>query len=319
MQVLLRPEGSLYCRYAACMLRRTLLTLSAALCLAVPAAATPVSDAKATLGGVIENARSVPIVGTTYLLVTHRPYAGGRLSVTVLKPFAGTYTTMWSSPRDYGEGYGDALLGTDLTDLNRDGVPEVYLADVTAGNANGVETYTLVDLATKASYTVEVSFMTDGTPGAISIGKSLSETKAAPFRVYMEAKVARSEALKDSRNAFAKAGDAWYEKYGAFLNHGTFTPMRVTPITAKYGSELCTLEPGSVLRKATLNGLEYRSVFKFGLVSFNAATKTCAVILATPGDSPDQLEFLRGELHIPLVYSGKTAIWNPDRHTLRWK
>lgn len=301
------------------MLRRIVLTSMMALSWGVPAEATPVSDAKAALSGVIVSARSVKLAGTTYLLVTHRPYAGGRQKVRVLKPFAGKYTTMWSSPRDYGDGYGDTLLGTDLTDLNRDGVPEVYFADVTAGNANGVETYTLIDLATKTSYTVEVAFVTNGTPGTISVGKALSTATAAPFRAYLEAKVARSEALKDTRNAFAKASDAWYEKYGAFLNHDTFNPVKIAPITAKYGSELCTLNSGSVLGKVTLNGIEYRSIFKFGLMSFNAATKMCAVILATPGDSPDQLTILRGELHIPLAYSGNTAIWNPAEKTLRWK
>ena len=292
---------------------------TAALCWAASASATPASDAKITLNGVIDGARSVNFSGTTYLLVTHRPYAGGRQKVTVLKPFAGKYTTLWTSPRDYGGGYGDSILGTDLTDLNRDGVPEVYLADVNAGNASGVETYTLVDLATKASYTVEVSFATNGTPGQISIGKSLGTANAAPFRTYLEARVARSEALKDTRNAFTKASDAWYETYGTFLNHDTVDPVKITPITAKYGSELCTLESGSVLGKATLNGVEYRSVFKFGVMVFHAATKTCAVILATPGDSPDQLKVIGGELHIPLGYTGSTAIWNPQKQTLRWK
>lgn len=301
------------------MLRHIRIMSTATLCLAASASATPVSDAKATLSGVIDSARSVKIAGTTYLLVTHRPYAGGRQKVTVLKPFAGKYTALWSSPKNYGEGYGDGLLGTDLTDLNRDGVPEVYLADVSAGNASGVETYTLADLATKASYTVEVSFVTDGTPGDISIGKSLGTAKTAPFRAYLEAKVARSEALKDTRNAFAKANDAWYETYGAFLNHDTVNPVKITPITAKYGSELCTLDSGSVLGKATLKGMEYRSVFRFGVMSFNAATKTCAVILATPGDSPDQLKVIGGELHVPLAYSEGTAIWNPEKQTLRWK
>ncbi|GGS12061.1 hypothetical protein GCM10008960_42260 [Deinococcus sedimenti] len=68
-----------------------------------------------------------------------------------------------------------------------------------------------------------------------------------------------------------------------------------------------------------MKGVEYRSIFKFGLMSFNAAAKTCAVILATPGDSPNQLKVIGGELHIPLAYSEGTAIWNPEQQTLRWK
>lgn len=273
------------------------------------------SDAKATLGGVIDSAKPVKIGATTYLLVTQRPYAGGEQQVVVLKPFAGKYTILWKSPPMFGDG----LLGADITDLNRDGTPEVYVASEEAGNASGVDTYALTDLATNTKYTVEVDFSQDGSPGTIFPGKSLDAPSAARYRDYLEARVATNAHLKDTRNAFSKASDAWYDRYGSFLNKDVVGPMVVSPITASYGSELCSNLSGSVMSKTSLDGIEYRSIFKFGVMSFNPKTRKCAVLLATPGDSPDRLSIVKGEVYIPLGYTGSTAVWNPKKQTLRWK
>ena len=295
------------------MTSRTLFTLIFALLTGVTAA-DPALDAKAALGGVIESAQGVQIGPVLYLLVAQRPYVNGEQRILVLKPFAGKYTVYWRSPPYFG----NSLLGTGLTDLNHDGIPEVYLANEDSGNQSGIETYTLTDLANNMRYAVEVDFLQDGTPGTILPGKMLDSLKASPFRAFLEARVAKSKRLLDTRNAFTKASNIWYERYGSFLNEGAHGPIVVAPVSAAYDSELC-LNAVSPMAKTISNGIEYRALFKFGVMSFNPATQRCAVLLATPGDSPSDLRVTKGEIYISLGYSGNTVIWNPKQQTLRWK
>lgn len=219
------------------------------------AAATPVQDAKAALGGVIDAAQAKTINGTGYLLVTHRRFAGGDQTVTLLKRFAGRYTPVWFTPRDVGS-RALPMLGTDLTDLNRDGTPEVFYAYVNEGNEAGRELYLIVDLAKNVAYTAEINYAQDGSPGTIFVGKSLNAPTVKAFLTFMEQKITRSNRLNDTRNPIARARDEWIERYGAFLEQDDLDPpLRITPISAPLNSALCRID-GSVDAKLTVGTTE---------------------------------------------------------------
>lgn len=282
------------------------------------AAATPVQDAKAALGGVIDAAQAKTIGGTPYLLVTHRRFAGGDQTVTLLKRFAGRYTPVWFTPRDVG-GLGFPLLGAELTDLNKDGAPEVFYAYVNEGNEYGRELYQIVDLAKSVAYTAEIDYAQDGSPGTIFVGKSLNAPAVKAFLAFMEQKIARSDRLKDTRNPITRVSDTWMERYGAFLEQDALDPpLRITPVSAPLNSDVCRID-GSVDAKLTVGTTEYRSYFGLGLMAFDKAAGVCQLIMVgLDHDGPDTLQRINQEIHVPFRVSGRTAVYNPASRTLRW-
>ena len=272
---------------------------------------------QAAIGGVVIKAIQKTIGGRNYVLAAQEPYADGAVKLYLLKPFAGSFTTSWTTPNDLSINPDRPSFTVDLLDLNRDGFPEVYWVNDTSGNEFGTQTYSLYDTGTTKQYDVELSYDMTGAPAHIRLPPDLQTTKAAPFLKFLEPLISKSSYLKDTRNPAAMTYDSWMTKNGAFLDQAI--DIKSIPITNKISSEACLLK-GAEVKSLNYKDSRFIALFEYGVIQYQKSKGTCSLIVAQPPHEVVTGLSVKGStLTISYLVEKKKAVYNIANHRLEWK
>ncbi|WP_126208954.1 hypothetical protein [Thermus scotoductus] len=259
--------------------------------------APPLQEAQKALGGQVERAVRKAMGAQVYLAALTREKTGGTGRLHLLRKTPTGYVEVFRYPRRMGEeetswlidlGAGkqgkqrtlafialEGLRDLQLLDLNRDGLPEVYLEEVDCGNAGCGHDYLLHDARSKRTWRVMVwSPFYQPRPPRIALPQDL---KDQAIRHFLERRLARQHGM----GAPLTPEQEWWTRHGAFsegkLRRIELHPRRYTPCPYDL-----TGRSYSIAARAKLGSLQLASVFKGPVVALEGDRNACFVVYAPP-------------------------------------
>lgn len=273
-----------------------------------------------TLRGEIEDMVQLQATGGIQYLAALYDVPGVGPKVAVIRKVGQGYTVI------YDEGT-CCTVNDDLrlTDLNKDGVPEVFYAGASGGSGLTSYDFYLTDLKDRQMYHANIVVGNNSGRGVLQYDPALLKPERAAFLNFMQPAIERSEGFKATKLPPTLA-ELWTNQYGRFAL-GQWAKVQIKPNPAPLTSAACDT-PRAYLKaldastSATVGGVTYIAAFKGPVYAVNKAKGRCYVIYM-PETYYDWIAPLKARADGSLALydrsdARKVVYFNPKTNTL-WR